>query len=811
MLGTAAQLFQPSLWPASDYLLWGMVACVCAAGLFWWASQNRMRVQQHMGICLVFVMAFTSVGLRASWFAQQALPAHLEGVDLAVTGVVGNMPQVHVDGVRFQFEVESAKRLSDGKIVQLPQDIQLAWHALTWEGERKTLPSMQAGERWTFTTRLKQPHGLVNPGGFDAELWFWEQGLHATGHVRDGAKDPPAVRLQTTWQHPVEQLRQMLRTRIVQTVAEPRWSGLIAGLLIGDQAAIDHADWDLFRITGIAHLMSISGLHITLWAWVARWLIWRLWRYSDMWGRSWCLSYPAPLAALWGGLVLATAYALFSGWGVPAQRTVAMLTLACVLQVKALRWPLLAQWLMAAALVVLIDPWALMQAGFWLSFVAVGVLFLSNPPVVASPVIASAAKQTKTAAPCGLAVTSPVIASAAKQSTHLLREQLLISMCLAPLSVILFQQVSVVGLLVNLFAIPWVTLVVTPLAFFGSICPPVWHLCSLSMQALCAVLGPLSQVSWAVWQVAAPPWWVGVCGVWGGLVLAGSSSSARPWPWRITGIGMLLPCFIWPVPRPAPGHVEVTAADIGQGNAVLVRTATHSLLFDTGPRYGSDNDAGQRVLLPLLQQSSERLDTLVLSHQDSDHTGGALSVQRMQAQAEVLTSISNGHWLTQRLKVKRCEAGQQWAWDGVQFEMLHPLADDYARVLSPNARSCVLRISAQGQVVLLTADIEAFQEQALVKRSKAQLRSDLLLVPHHGSKTSSTEIFLDAVQPRWALFQMGYRNRYGHPAPQVLQRYIERGIGFKLSPSCGAMTWRSDAPDSVACEREKSRRYWFSA
>lgn len=788
VLGTAVQLFQPSLWTVTAY---GQLCLLACLGLVVWIGLRRHSqclCMTLLTLCAVAVLAFATVGWRASYFAQQALPDSLEGVDLVVTGVIANMPQVHADGVRFQFEVERAQQRSDGQVLDVPQDIQLAWYAVSWDGERKALPELRAGERWTFHTRLKQPHGLVNPGGFDAELWFWEQGIHATGHVRDGAHDLAPVRLASTWQHLVEQGRQALRHRVMQTVSEARWSGLIAGLLIGDQAAIDHSDWDLFRITGIAHLMSISGLHITLWAWLARRLIERLWRHSDVWGQSWCLLCPAPVAGLWGGVLCAAAYAVFSGWGVPAQRTVAMLAMACVLRTQALRWPLHTQWLMAAVWVLIIDPWALMQAGFWLSFVAVGVLFLSTPIAVT----ASKANQ------------ATVMASAAKQTKQLLREQLLISLCLAPLSFLLFQQISVVGLLVNLFAIPWVTLVVTPLAFLGSLCAPLWLVCSWSLQALCAVLEPVSQLPWAVWHMAAPPWWVGACGVVGGGVLAGSAHGR----WRMAGLCLLLPCLLWPVPRPAPDHVELIAADIGQGNAVLVRTATHSLLFDTGPRYGSDNDAGQRVLLPLLQTTNERLDTLVLSHQDSDHTGGAISVQRMQGQAQVLTSITNGHWLSQKLNTTRCEAGQHWQWDGVVFDMLHPLASDYTQTFSPNARSCVLRISAAGQVVLLTADIEAFQEQALLQRTPALLRADVLLVPHHGSKTSSTEAFIEAVQPRWAMFQMGYRNRYGHPAPQVLQRYVERGIALRLSPSCGAMTWRSADPALVHCMREESPRYW---
>jgi competence protein ComEC len=240
----------------------------------------------------------------------------------------------------------------------------------------------------------------------------------------------------------------------------------------------------------------------------------------------------------------------------------------------------------------------------------------------------------------------------------------------------------------------------------------------------------------------------------------------------------------------------------------VVRTAQHSLLFDAGPRFGSESDAGERVLLPLLQRTAERLDTVVLSHQDSDHTGGALSVLKAQPQADVWSSIGGDHWMAGKLSFKRCEAGQSWVWDGVRFDILHPLAADYAQTLSPNARSCVLRIQAGGQTALLAADIEAFQEHALVQRLGEALRADVLLVPHHGSKTSSTQVFLDAVQPRFALFQMGFRNRYGHPAPEVLQRYQARGIETRLSPACGAMAWRSDQPAQVRCEREDNRRYW---
>ncbi len=387
---------------------------------------------------------------------------------------------------------------------------------------------------------------------------------------------------------------------------------------------------------------------------------------------------------------------------------------------------------------------------------------------------------------------------------HLLREQGFITLGLAPLTLLLFQQVSIVGLLVNLYAIPWVTFVVTPLAFAGVLWSPLWQLCSLSLQALMATLEPLQALPWSVWHTAAPPWWLALTGMAGVALFITQQQFWR----RMASAALVMPVFFWQAPRPSHGAVQVLIADIGQGNAVLVRTAQHSVLFDTGPRFGVDSDAGQRVLLPVLQTMDERLDALVLSHQDSDHTGGALSVFKQHKQTLLWSSITDTHWLAQRLPLQRCAAGQAWEWDGVQFDFIHPLPADYDKPLSPNSRSCVLRIRAQGQAVLLTADIEALQEHALVQRMGDDLKADVLLVPHHGSKTSSTESFLDAVQPRWALLQHGYRNRYGHPAPVVVQRYEARGIRMLDSPHCGAMHWRSDLPDEVLCQRELDKRYW---
>jgi competence protein ComEC len=282
------------------------------------------------------------------------------------------------------------------------------------------------------------------------------------------------------------------------------------------------------------------------------------------------------------------------------------------------------------------------------------------------------------------------------------------------------------------------------------------------------------------------------------------------------GLPLLWPVLFWTHPRPAPGTFELLAADVGQGNAVLVRTATHSLLYDAGPRHSAESDAGHRVLVPLLAQMGERIDTLMLSHRDSDHTGGAAAVLAMQPQAALWSSMEDAHPLhALRPAWTRCEAGQAWMWDGVRFEVLHPPEPTLATKTSkPNEVSCVLRIesiqaSTTGSpkgTALLTGDIEAPQELALVQAGLSPV--DVLLVPHHGSKTSSSWSFLEALRPRWALVQAGYRNRYGHPAPSVKARYQALGIGVVESTRCGAATWRSDAPDRVQCERTLRQRYW---
>ena len=764
--------------------LMALGSCLILAPLFGLrdAYLTRWNLTFWVLVLGAWATAFGQTGWRAHAQLAKSIETRWEGVTLVVEGVVAAMPQRMGENWRFRFEVEHAPP-------GIPSQLLLGWYgSKTWGSPDvgEPPPAVRAGDRWRFAVRLKAPHGHMNPHGFDYELWLWEQKLQATGYVRAGLRDPVPVRLGTSLSHPVERWRQDAREAIERQVPERAMAGIISALLVGDQAAIERADWDVFRATGVAHLMSISGLHITGLAWLCASVAGWCWRRSNAWSRlrPWCLLLPAPFAAQAVGCGVALVYALFTGWGLPAQRTVWMLLTATLLRWFGLRWPWPHLWLLVCVVVVALDPWAILQAGFWLSFVAVGVLFASG-------------LQTDTV---GLTPAH----RAWKQLKLMVREQWLMSVCLAPLSLVLFHQVSVIGLFANLVAVPWVTLLVTPLCLLGLFCSDLWSWAQTFLQLLMKCLTWMSQASWAQWSAPAAPAWVGAAS------LLGVALWARRLPgWmRLCGLAMVLPLLTWQTQRPPYGAFELIAADMGQGHAVLVRTKTHALLYDTGPRYSSETDAGQRVLVPLLRSLGERLDGVVISHQDSDHSGGAPAVLATQPQAQLWSSTPSTHVLNALHEIQRCESGQRWQWDGVEFTVLHPHGSDYARASKPNSMSCVLRLqSTDGVRALLVGDIEAAQEQRLV-RSGVTLQADWLLVPHHGSATSSTNEFLQAVQPVIAVVQAGYRNRFGHPRSDVLSRYKALGVQVVQTPRCGASRWQSDQPKLVHCTREEQQRYW---
>ena len=783
--GVALQLNEQEPLSQSAYLATAIVAVAAIAGGIAFRSRRFMAMPT---VVAVAGLAFACTGLQATLRLAETLPHELEGRDIVVTGVVASLPQQGPSGLRFRFELDPVP--ASDALAAVPRTLALGWYAGYHEDAAVVQPrsELRAGQRWRFTVRLRQPHGNLNPYGFDYELMLFEQGVRATGYVRDA----PATMLDATAGHPVERARQRVRDAIYAHVSERRAAGVLAALAVGDQSAIERDDWDLFRNAGVAHLMSISGVHVTMFAWLAGLAIAAAWRRSE---RA-TLRLAAPIAARWGGLAAATAYALFSGWGVPSQRTIWMLATVTVLRAAGVRWPWLLVLLVAAVVVTALDPWALTQAGFWLSFMAVGLLMASSY-ATASP------GHRHVDAAAGWRAWPARVGASVRDG---LRAQVIATLGLTPLTLVFFQQVSVVGFLANVVAIPLVTLVITPLALVGIGVVPLWTLGAAIVAGLDVFLAQLTAMPGAVWTLPVAPLWAQLAG----LVAAALIVLPLPRRAKLLAVPLALALLVPPRAPPAAGAFDLVAADIGQGTAVIVRTREHVLVFDSGPQYSRESDAGQRVLVPLLRARGEQhVDLLMLSHRDSDHVGGARSILGALRVDALSSSLEDGHPLLDVARVsRRCVAGERWTWDGVDFAVLHPDAGDYERKLKSNAMSCVLRVSGGGRSALLTGDIEREQEGLLVANRSEALRSDLLIAPHHGSRTSSSAPFLDAVAPSVALFQAGYRNRFGHPAADVLDRYRERGIRIVASPACGAWQWRADGPAEGTCQRVAARRYW---
>lgn len=777
---------QPALPAASVLGAIGAAAAAIGALALRACVKPDNPVQRRIAAVLLLAAAAAGGFAYAGWRAQGRLVIELaaadEGRDIEVVGLVAGLPAALERGQRFEFAVESAA----GARSALPDRLSLAWYSAD--------ATVRPGERWRFTVRLRRPHGTFNPGGFDLEGWLFERNLRAGGYVR-GA--PPAQRLAPmVWRAAtvVDRARAELRARLQQRVGEQRFGGVLIALVLGDQRAIGEADWVLFNRTGISHLVSISGLHITMISGLLALLAGALWRRTP---RALAIA-PAQTVAALAAVVSAFAYCLLAGWGVPAQRTFFMLaTVAAAIWLRVAARPSTTLAL-AAAVVTVLDPWAVIAPGFWLSFGAVAAILLA---VAGRPTASERGWRTRL--------------------REVGRVQVAVTLALLPLTAALFRQIAVVSIAANALAIPLVSLLVTPLALvaglfvvlpepLASIAVPCLALAHALLAALHAYLTLLTVPGWASVFVAAPPWWTLA------LALVGVGWLLAPpgWPLRWAGTVWLLPMLIWPPQRPADGELWVTAIDVGQGTAVLVEGGGRTLLYDTGPRYSGGADAGARIVLPYLRwRGIDAVDLLVVSHLDSDHSGGAASILRGIGVAGVLSSIDPSHpALAGAATVQRCAAGQQFDLGALRVEVLRPLAEDYARPRqATNAASCVLRVLLGSHRLLLTGDLPAREEAEMAART-AELAVDWLSVPHHGSRSSSSDVLLDAARPSWASVQAGYRNRFGHPDVQVVARYLARGVHIVRSDESGMAQWRFRADGTVDLHRWRAQahRYWHN-
>lgn len=758
-LGTACLIG----WIAGHLSLWFWADLPAPGGLLGAAAVTVLMVRR-LPIAALAIMALLmgcSHAVRvAGMQLDSRLPTECEGKVLTVEGDIVGLPEpAEPLGVRFRFRPLVMQPLSCARE-------QALWQ-LSWRHPAMPLP----GERWRIRVKLKRPHSTLNPGGFDAERWQHAEGISATGWLRSGQRLAAAPASIDFWRW---QIRQRL---LGQFPEQADAAGTVLALLTGDRVGISPAAWERYARTGVTHLVAISGVHITMVAWLVGTLIQSAWRRIPRASQQVSVLRMGGLA----GWLAAAGYVLLAGADVPAQRTLLMLGVIVLMRWLPGRFSGLQIWLTALAVVLLFDPLAVHAVGLWLSFVAVGLLMAAGMPLGEEGGWRAA-----------------------------LRAQWLATWGLMPLSLAIFSRVSWVSLPVNLLAIPLVTFAVVPLAMLGLLCWPwpaalqgCWQLAVMLVEYLIRFLDWAASLPGA-WQALAMP----AGSVWGLALALFLLLMPRALPGRVWVI-FPLTWVIWPLAAVPEGAVRMTVLDVGQGLSVLLQTRHHQLLYDTGPSLGPVADAGSRIIAPALREARiGELDLLVFSHDDLDHTGGGASVLAALPVRQVL-----GVWpsvIDLPPRNTPCVAGQRWRWDGVQFDMLWP--DPQAASVGDNNRSCVLRVQAGKHVLLLTGDLEAPGELYLVEQMPAQtLKADLLMLGHHGSKTSTTASFLEAVQPREVIAAVGYRNRFKHPARVVVQRLADKGIPGWRTDATGALIYDilPDAPWPAAQRwRIEHAHYW---
>ena len=707
--------------------------------------------------------------LNAHLVLQHELLPGEEGKSLYAEGVVVSLPETRDRSIRFNFRIDELSQYGHA-VKSNPGKVRLSWY----EGRQP----LQPGERWRLTIRLKRPHGYMNPGGFDYESWLFQNRLRATGYVID---DEENTRLQKASRLNPDLLRFVIRNKIREALPSDALAGFIPALAVGDRSGLSDTHWQVLTATGTNHLIAISGLHIGLVAAIVYLLVLRAWGPL-------CLFVPllpghvsgvrlAAAAAMLGAL----AYALLAGFALPAQRALIML---CVyFGMKLYYRTAVSSDVLGTALfaVLAIDPFAPLSASFWLSFSAVAVILYG--------VGYRAHLQRRRLWEWG-------------------RVQYIVTMGLVPVLALYYQEIPVYSLFANMFAVPWVSLVVIPLVLSGCALLLVGvdlllELALASMHAFWWAMNLFTAWEFQLLPVSRPGLISMAVISAGVLILLLPRGITSRW----LGLIWLVPLFFPAKTGLSSGEADMTVLDVGQGLAVVVRTQRHSLLYDAGPAYASGFNTGAAVIVPFLRDKGiGTLDMLVQSHGDTDHIGG---LQGLVGELPVSRVISSVPGEIPLLRAGDCLDGQAWSWDGVHFQVLHPGSKQQ---LSANDRSCVVRVETRGLVMLLTGDIEERAERSLLQRHGERLRADVLVVPHHGSKTSSTRDFIEAVSPDIAVFAVGYRNRFGLPDRDVVSRYREHGARLLSTAESGAISVKATGAGlQVTAHRDKQRRFWHAA
>ncbi|VAX07253.1 DNA internalization-related competence protein ComEC/Rec2 [hydrothermal vent metagenome] len=743
--------------PELPNVVWGWLVPFCLSFLI----IQRLRIP--MCFCLGFLWAM----LHGQWMLTSELEPSLEGKDVRIEGLVVSLPEQDGRRTRFLFEVEKLEL--EGKAYSSPGKVRLGWY--------QEAPELIVGERWQLLARLKRPHGFMNPGGFDYAGWLFQEDIRATGYVRAASLNERLT--ESTAVFVLQRLRQNIRSKLFNTVPNHAVAAILVALVIGDRSGLERDQWQVFTRTGTNHLIAISGLHIGIIAGLAFFIVRWLWsRHTRL-----SLWLPTPQAAAIGALVAALFYAAMAGFAVPTQR--ALIMLSVVMGGLLLRHQQRPSQGMAIALlvVVLVDPLAVLSAGFWLSFAAVAVILFGISGRVSNDSLWQKWGQV----------------------------QWVVAVGLMPILVAWGMQVSLLAPVVNLVAVPLFTLLIVPTALLGSMLllvsdalggPLLWPIAWLldSGIKLLALIADWPFASWNQSGISHLAWLSAGVGV---LLLLAPSGLPGRW---LGGIFLLPMLFVQPK-TPESGEVWFSLLDVGQGLSAVIRTQHHTLVFDAGARFSKNFNAGSAVVAPFLREMGVNyVDRLVLSNADNDHAGGGLSLsQQIMVQQVVSGESDEIDWAA----ALPCNDRMQWEWDGVRFSFLHPTPQGGWR---GNNASCVLLVENAAGRILLPGDIEKEVEAWLVQNAPKHLAADLVQVPHHGSMTSSTTAFVQAVSPEYALVPVGYRNRYRFPRPEVVRRWQAEGATVLETSEHGAISFRLHPNEGISgphIYRESARRYWM--
>ncbi len=726
--------------------------------LLFWILFSKRGSRLHWWLLPIITGVLVS-SLYAGRFISTRFDESLQGKDLDIEGYIASLPVANGMVTRFDFDVDSPQ-VGQNESGQYPKKVRLNWYEA---------PELKVGEYWRMTVRLRQPHGFASAGAFDYEAWLLRQAIQATGYVRSGS----LLSDSDLWKYPVHQLRAQLREWLEKTVS-PENTGVLTALLLGDKSAVTDKQWCMFNETGTTHLMVISGLHIGLMAWLG-------FSLASLMGRVGVLPlrrFPLPLIKALAGMLFALCYALLAGFSIPVQRALVMTFAALLSPLFGIRASPLTLWLLALAGVLVMDPLAVTSQGFWYSFIAVAALLFGM-----------AGRQ-----------------GGQHWRIKAFKPQWLVFLLLMPLLLVNGQPVSPFSPLVNLVAIPFIGFGVVPLLLFSALLQFI--LPGIASFMLLGVDSLMNVFQWFLQWVSD-------------FMLLMPSRQSADWPAILLAMmGMLLlispvalrlrwlsPLLLMPLVFPEQhllpaGQAEVTVLDVGQGLSVLIKTHQPLLVYDTGDRFSERLSAADSVILPaLLLSGVARIDRIMISHGDKDHSGGLLPLLSRYDGTPVISGTDLPQYDS---KPVQCKVGDQWQWDGVDFQVLS--GGGFRR---SNDASCVLKITAGSESILLPGDISERVERHLLDQG-SDLESDVLVAAHHGSRFSSSPEFLNSVRPEVVIFSAGFANRFGHPAPETVKRFQKVGAQVYNTASDGSLSLVLGRGNlMVSAYRRKHTHYWW--